>query len=635
MHMHIARLGWLAVAVLAMSTAGCQLLGVIRIQGPVAVKADFDPIVFMRNDVTHCFPTLYHLDEAVKSGLAPVVPEYAEFPLPLGFSSSDVPVARFLHVSDVHIRDADILRDSGMEKSLALLDRYVGSAQRLAHTEAFDSLVFAAFLSGYAKANVGPKAPVPPAFIIHGGDLIDVSLITELVEGLRILRGTAKAYPAVPIYTMVGNHDGLYLGNLPSELTDTLGLAVTGPEFVLGHLLADPVANRGFGFGGNEMLVKFGEDSVPPAALPSACCFEERLKAIENTDLGKEFAGQLRQIAWAARKRASLLNQSDVGWLLGCPAVVHQAIYTTPRKKASDIKCGYYSWAAETKIIVSKETTVPLTIRFIVLDTRPWGYQDGDIDDIQLGWFYSELVKARNAKECVVIFAHHKPDDLVWWCNNKGHFKTLLKAFPNIAGYFYGHCNENVESWPKPAAKSSPPAWEAFSNRTGADEGKTPAGPRYIHDLGRFALIETGSTADFPQTAREIEVYARKEESGESVKIGFSWRHVRPAGKDSTRDGAVLTAALFASRRDAREELNNKVSILDKLFAPERVGSIRDWDRQCLHNGQGVVEITFAEPTGGRWAVKSFKAKLEKIREARDKLDLPPKSWSEGHFQEK
>ncbi len=653
--MHIARLGWLAAAALSLSAAGCSLQDVLHVPGSVALGADFARIDFLREDATSCFPTFQALDAAVKSGLEPVIPEYAEPlpPPPPGFDRSKGAVAQFLHVSDVHIRDADIPRKSGMEKSLGEIDRVVGTAARLAHTEAFDSLVFAAFLSGYAKAHATPApaggtatpaAGGPPAFIMHGGDLVDISLITELTEGLRILRGAAQAHPSVPIYTMVGNHDGLFLGNWFASLTDTLGLVVNGPEFVLGHLLADPKDNRGFGFGWNEVLERFGEDSVPPVGHPAAHGFEDRLKALERTDEGKRFARQIRQMAWAARKRAALRGQADVDveWLLGCPAVVHHAIYTTAKTLEDDLVCGYYSWTVPTRISVPGKADAPLTFRFIVLDTLGRLYQAGNVDDIQLGWLYKELVKARNGKECVLIFAHHHPEKMAPWCQNRKHFLTLLRAFPNIAGYFYGHSHENAESWPE----SYPQKWGAFSNRPVAATEDAPRTSPYAHGLGRFALIQTAATADFPQTAREVEVFAKKAEQGDAVTIGFRWRHVRPAGSDNSRDGAILNAALHASRRDAREEYNKRS--WDRPSTWEKVESVPDWDLRRLHGGCGTVTIEFTEDPGfpdsfggklkepeakiekAKAQFKETKAKLEEakakikaIKHKRDALGLP------------
>ena len=531
--MHNVRAVCVALPVALLFSSGCALVGVPE---DTAVQASFRPIPWVRGDCCGHLDSFAKLSRAVQAGLEPAVDSAADQ------SAEYQCVGRFLHISDAHLRDETIYASSRWKRRLLFLDRAAPVATRNRYVEAFDSLTYASFLIGYGK---GQRIDGPvPSFIVHGGDLLDLSLTTELVEAMRILRAFARAEDCrhVPLYSMVGNHDGLIFGSLPGRWVRTRDLGVNGTEFVLAHLLADPVARRGFGFGGNEIIQSLAREAPG--------------------DQVRRFRDELRE---AADRRAAIRNSRQVERLLSIPAVVRNAIRTSGEGDRLGLRCGYYSWTTRVK---GADEHVHV-IRYIALDTRSSKGVYGQIHGVQLGWLYNELAEAMSHKECVVLFAHHRPGEITGPGPSRNELHALLASFPNIAAYFHGHRHRNEER---------------------------PPGHRY----GHFLLAQTGSTADFPQTGRQVSIFVpRSGPDGDgSMAVKVRWRHVRPAGDQSRADGLLLQAALDASSRDATREYN-KWSVwqsYQKWFkGRKRAESFQSWAKDNLRPGEASVTIRFLD----------------------------------------
>src|SRR5262249_8872685 len=117
------------------------------------------------------------------------------------------------------------------------------------------------------------SAQNPLRFLVHTGDLLDISVASELIEGVDILHAAKKRFGGTTngyrFFNVAGNHDGLTFGNIADEQSDTHGLGVNRSAFVLSQVLEDPPgANRcptdGFGFAGNEIVQRFrANDDIP------------------------------------------------------------------------------------------------------------------------------------------------------------------------------------------------------------------------------------------------------------------------------------------------------------------------------------------------------------------------------------
>ena len=166
-------------------------------------------------------------------------------------------ISEFLHVSDAQIRDESLYESSLLDLlQMYSLDNLVRVTIRRPLVEKFDAFTLAAFLAGYGKA-VAEKPG--NQFVVHTGDLLDISVVTELMDGLHVFKTLSQSFntngSSMKIYSVAGNHDGLVFGNIPDGDADGRGLDINKSEFIFAHLLEDK--DRGFGFGKNEFLVQF------------------------------------------------------------------------------------------------------------------------------------------------------------------------------------------------------------------------------------------------------------------------------------------------------------------------------------------------------------------------------------------
>lgn len=474
-------------------------------------------------------------------------------------------VSEFLHVSDAQIRDESLYDSSPLDLvQLGVMDLFIDVTIRRALVERFDSLTLASFLLGYAKAH--QKIPDQRNhFIIHTGDLLDISVVTELMEGMEIFKGvsTYQEYET-KIRSVAGNHDGLIFGNIDDGRADGRGLDINKAEFIFAHFLAD--FQEGFGFGENEIAEKIKQiqlkvensDGTGPLLdrFKKECREKIPFSKNEETLFGehwwKKDIQDFCKLSVQVIDRVKKLNNSSP---LNIPLAYRKAIDFPGKLSELPIKLGYYSWCehykdddhGKCKGSASHESEVG-GVRYIVLDTRNNFYENGTMDWIQLGWVYNELIAALKNKEGVIVFSHDPPDELpvpIW--DRHEEYRTLIKmlrTFPNVIAVAYGHKHKN--------------------------ENRPPTQKK------RFASFQTGSLADFPQVGREVKIYYKsckdisavdkdlfKEKNCNELKTkkgetGFQFRiesrFVRPRGNISESNGFKVEALLRASRRDSEKE---------------------------------------------------------------------------------
>lgn len=576
-------------------------------------------------------------------------------------------VGRFLHITDAQVRDDRIYKDK-FKNRLLRWDDIIPSTIRNSYVYSFDSLIYASFLIAYGKDQQNNSSDTTQPFVVDGGDLLDISLITELVETMNIRRKIATKYPKMKTYSLGGNHDGLTWGNWPDKVTDTRCLGINKTEFVLGHLLADPVPDRGFGFGSNEIIRNFGLETISNAPL-----LKEKEKELKNLakelrdlidkleimrnelkknpdkkeeyrekkesynkklktyheELEKYFEAnnnkvknlksqrpkkyrtenkwtfiqrRMDDIADAAKKRWRIRNElspEEREWLLTYPLAFRNAIYTTGKGDWVGPECGYYSWVDKNQ---KDKDNKGAKIRYIVLDTRSRLYKEGDIHEVQLGWFYNELINAYGEKQCVVIFAHHHPEKVIACGQNRTDFLRLLEKFPNIVAYFYGHEHCNEEAYPP-----------GINPKKITDKDKDKEVQR--HSCGNFILIQTGSPVDFPQTARKVKICIRKEGSQQKTVV-VRWQHVRPKGNMS-KEGNLLNAYLKTSLQGAKRDYKRE-------HPSEKIDSIKeDWiEKGKLEDGSFEMEVNFNKERQDLKKLLSS-SRMGKINKLRNALDLP------------
>lgn len=531
------RLGFIAAVLAGSLLAGCSFTQTVDPSDVAAIQGASIP--FLRK----VEPGIATYDEvrAASKNLVPIDPMPARAP--------GVVVAEFLQVSDAQIRD-ELIPDGLQELELSLWDQIINESVRNADVEAYDSLTLAAFVAAFAQdARQAPSGPRP--FLVHTGDLLDIGLVTELIEGLNILRSEAER-GGPPLYSVTGNHDGLIFGNLPDTDAATLGLGINRSEFVLAHVLADP-RGQGFGLVRNEILGVLA-GSATTASAPTQL---------------KNIAANLRRIE--ARRRGPAEQWRAA---LTCPEELRALIEVDHEADTAGEQVGYYSW--------SEDRPLPgfRGLRYIALDTRSSFFAAGAISDAQLGWLYRELRAARELRQGVIIFAHHEPDEIVGFslpltqtlagalklpgallsalscfAAKRQALEELISSAPVLA-YFYGHGHENRVASLNAKGRSIP-------------------------------LIQTGSLADFPQVGRRLRLSLLPGPRGQTHTATIEWDFVRP------RATGALAKALGASLEDARRERDDQ---LLNILTFKTVGDIESWNRENLPAGARQVILDFGRP---------------------------------------
>lgn len=300
----------------------------------------------------------------------------------------------FLLISDAQTRDERAYEPG----QLRWIDLFIEPTIRLPLVEVMDGIVLQTFVSAYSQHVNEDQGDATSRLLINGGDLLDVSLVTELVEANETL---SRAEPEISVFSVVGNHDGLTWGNLPDSRTTTWELGINRTEFILGGILYSP-DETGFGFACNEIIsgLRRGESELR-SALP------ETSEALDRIDRYKE--------SFQARDEAELL-----------PIAV-KGIVSVSRVEDASNQLGYYAFERN-------------GLRFIVLDTAAKDSVAAEVDPVQLGWLYLQLRDAWIDGKGVILVSHHGPKDFAW--HSESTLKRALELFPNIIAHFHGHGHE-------------------------------------------------------------------------------------------------------------------------------------------------------------------------------------------------
>jgi hypothetical protein len=138
--------------------------------------------------------------------------------------------------------------------------------------------------------------------------------------------------------------------------------------------------------------------------------------------------------------------------------------------------------------------------------------ESGNVGPVQLGWLYHELSASLAARQPVLIFAHHHPDDFLWLSKRFGEgkaLKNMVVKFPHVLGYFYGHKHKfEVTEVPKDKEKS---VW----------------------------FVQAPSMVDFPMGALLIRVERQKDSQNYRLTV----EHVK-AGPDRSKGAGLVLDAL-------------------------------------------------------------------------------------------
>jgi hypothetical protein len=482
--------------------------------------------------------------------------------------AGDVTLARFLHISDAQLRDERLHDEQEAAARLKDLDKWVSVTVRNSNVEYLDTLTLAAFLFGFAKNDAcSARRDEPGAFVIHTGDLLDISVTTELLEGLEVFAYTQRGLRC-PVYSVAGNHDGTTFGNLPDSATDTRGLGINRSEFVMGHLLTD---GGGFGFAGNELvqLASVSDDDTRRQTLGSASqclstrawpeCLADQLEKIDEN-----------RTDWRARRYGSASPEPEPMDII--PADFSEAVDVSGWADTYGDQLGYYAFDASGAPSVGAIDGV----RMIVLDTRSRNAASGDLSPVQLGWLYEELARAHSARRVAVVMGHHKPKDLPRAARHA--LEQMLTGFGNVVGYFYGHSH-----------------WNTF-DRMGAPDGPL--------------LVQTGSIADFPQVARDVRISAQPGGDASRAVVTVAWSFWRPkahawqpqASEPVNKRARLLHALLQASLSDARKEQEDSRWLIDRWRCDEGspcapvLGKPKKWIARNLPPGSAQRVVDFARP---------------------------------------
>lgn len=319
-------------------------------------------------------------------------------------SSNSKPLMSFVHVSDLQLRDyalqffGNVLKMNGAFRKG--VDRISNGTMRPASLEQNDEIPYLSLISALNK-HPWNETTTKPKFVIHTGDAVDSGTTGELVTFVAL--SNLLEYPW---FSVIGNHDVLLFGNLTFD-----GLTVNKPS--IGLL---PIKNRGtfVGLHGKHALnpsFKANWEHKPTQQMTPENSYRH---GFDRTSRGVK-----------------------------------------PDRDRASNALGQYS------ILVNERPNV----RLIVIDTVPSHREieslslidlvngrgaEGYFDNERFQWLESELSKAKNAKELVLVAGHHPiskqdknglpvPTISARYMGDPFSILQMLKKYDNILAYLGGH----------------------------------------------------------------------------------------------------------------------------------------------------------------------------------------------------
>lgn len=528
-------------------------------------------------------------------------------------------LSSFVHLSDAQINDEKLTLEKEtirtrqrIENTEEVLDRFIPVARRRSIVEALDEIVYASFLRGCLEEvrKIGSSdRKTELSFIVNTGDLLDLSLSTELIAAtdvqsriLGIDAGRPRLMPVIdrtnaerqiswrlnqgtdgrtrlPLLQLAGNHDGLIRGNLDDKRTDTRSLGVNCAEFVLGHIVAD--MKEGFGFMGNE-IIQAGRARRAGSVEKEEMFEEERKPGVFTKQEWKDISELYEEIEKFFENATSGCGPGGVDIEeMRAPARYRRVVDVSRDADDSPLSTGYYSVSEDLRDnaangnVRNETVNGVFGVRHIMLDTRSKSSAYGKIDDVQLMWLVKEMEASIVQCQAVILYAHHGLDDFEPRNNvilgmgfgtsrSATILKRIIATYPNIVAFFYGHGHRNEQV----------------------------AGDGGIGSWRRVPRFQTGSITDYPQVARLVELGLETAESEGRYRAHIKWEFVRPEThmwecvRPETRmdveNGRRLDALLEASRKDAEKEKEQNDG---ELIKPSR------FRREHLRPGCFIVDF--------------------------------------------
>ncbi len=315
------------------------------------------------------------------------------------------PVASFVHLSDVQIKEASVEMEPPITHIIGGADRH--DSRELYGYGTFLSTVLAVNqLSSGTYGSYAPcPAPLPPQFAIHTGDAVDASMFSELFQFLAVVNELN-----IPFLNVIGNHDDLFFGTLPADRMS--GFNVVAP-FI-------PVHNYKRFMRGHHPDASRIDMSIPasPRVIHEATAFGTSSPTTTDFPLS-DYHG----FDW----RCDTLPPLGL-----CP-------------KAE----GYY--ANTYHVRHPEEGTAPLEVRLIVLNTFEWPPGTvlraliqrslGRMHETQFTWLENQLNQPMEERSVTLVFGHHPFSHFA-----DGHGERLQKMLSdnaNVIGYFAGHTHKH------------------------------------------------------------------------------------------------------------------------------------------------------------------------------------------------
>jgi 3',5'-cyclic AMP phosphodiesterase CpdA len=325
----------------------------------------------------------------------------------------------------------------------------------------------------------------------------------------------------VPGYVLFGNHDGLVQGNAAASKLFN--------QFAQGCL--KPVNDKSPENSSFNSTGLLGLVTDPDLTIP------------EFLQLYNDNPDQFIAVPPDPDRRLISKKEYMDVWKSGSDPTGHGFGFVDPAEKAaSDGSAGYYSFSPQPGV------------RYITLDTHSEGGKilfssDGNLDTPQFDWFESELNKATENNEIVVVFSHHAIDNLtsdiadeaapscasvdpveVVGCDADPRESTPIKMSEDVTALMHKY----------PVAV----AWVAgHSHVNQIAPYRDPAGN------GGFWSIKTSALADWPKQNRLIEIFDNKD--GNLSIFGTLIDHAAPvpAPADGTAASSMSTDQLASLGR--------------------------------------------------------------------------------------
>ncbi|MBU4331091.1 MAG: metallophosphoesterase [Acidobacteria bacterium] len=319
------------------------------------------------------------------------------------FSAAFQPDFSFFHLTDVQLRDE---RANLYSRSTSgFMDRFVRSVRFHADQEKYDSAVFQCLLLGI-ETHIRKAEGRRPGFLIHTGDSVHVSLMSEAWEFLYLLDTTLTS---LPWFNVIGNHDVTVFG------TPTLGRSARMKDPTLGFF---------------PLYLSGGGDYSDPEKYI-------RMHGPESFNLdGIPFSGPVRRPNDLARSPVYRFHPDSTSY--------HGFDMQAGETDEADRMRGYYSFDFEFPNGDGHSSSGK--IRVIVINTAEYVDSNalGGFSQRQIDWLTEQLKKQTDPGTRTIAFGHHPLLPNNDGMRTDGVYSARLKQVQHLFAssvdvYFSGH----------------------------------------------------------------------------------------------------------------------------------------------------------------------------------------------------